>query len=128
MSALQIPLPFKGRQDFKNECFYYFLPLFNHSQKIEIGEKITKFQGSISFSLKENIYILIENSMAIKSPEFEEEVLCSGDVVFYLNGQKKTFNCIKRTKTDKKEKKFPKYNCLLLNGKQININIKINPT
>ena len=41
--------PFQYRHDFKNECFYYFLPTFNLVRKNEIGEKINKFHG-VNFS------------------------------------------------------------------------------
>jgi len=36
---------FKGKRDFNNESFYYFLPSFNQEKKQLIGQKIIKFKG-----------------------------------------------------------------------------------
>ena len=36
---------FKGKKDFNNESFYYFLPSFNQEKKNLIGQKIIKFKG-----------------------------------------------------------------------------------
>ena len=36
---------FKGKIDFNNELFYYFLPNFNQEKKQLIGQKIIKFKG-----------------------------------------------------------------------------------
>ena len=33
------------RNDFKNLCFYYYLPFYNYVKKCEIGEKINQFKG-----------------------------------------------------------------------------------
>lgn len=33
------------KNDFKNVCFYYFLPFYNYVKKNEIGEKINQFNG-----------------------------------------------------------------------------------
>ena len=33
------------KNDFKNICFYYFLPFYNYVKKNEIGEKINLFNG-----------------------------------------------------------------------------------
>ncbi len=33
------------KNDFKNICFYYFLPFYNYVKKNEIGEKINQFNG-----------------------------------------------------------------------------------
>ena len=35
------------KNDFKNTCFYYFLPFYNYVKKNEIGEKINQFNGVI---------------------------------------------------------------------------------
>ena len=43
---------FKGKSDFNNELFYYFLPNYNQEKKQIIGQKIIKFKGV-------NIYISI---------------------------------------------------------------------
>ena len=43
---------FKGKTDFNNELFYYFLPNYNQEKKQIIGQKIIKFKGV-------NIYIII---------------------------------------------------------------------
>ena len=40
------------KKDFKNICFYYFLPFYNYVKKNEIGEKINQFNGV-------NIFIII---------------------------------------------------------------------
>jgi hypothetical protein len=40
-------LPFSSRQNFKNECFYYYLPYY--IKRSEISEKISKFQGVIIY-------------------------------------------------------------------------------
>jgi hypothetical protein len=55
--------PFEGKADFNNQCFYYFLPMFNFEQKQKIGEKITKFKGVKIFIFKiiKFIYIFIFN-------------------------------------------------------------------
>ena len=41
-----LPL-FKGKTDFNNELFYYFLPNYNQEKKQIIGQKIIKFKGVI---------------------------------------------------------------------------------
>ena len=46
---------FEGKADFKNQSFYYFLPMFNFEQKQKIGEKIAKFKGVKIF-----IFIIIK--------------------------------------------------------------------
>jgi len=35
------------KNDFKNTCFYYFLPFYNYVKKSEIGERINQFNGVI---------------------------------------------------------------------------------
>ncbi len=66
----------------------------------------------ISFTLKENIYILIEKESDIQTSDFKEEILNSGMVYFFKDKNSITIECIN------KEIKNPnKYNCLLLNGK-----------
>ena len=114
--------------DFKNVCFYYFLPFYNYVKKNEIGEKINQFNGvkyyfnkkifyqlqTISFTLKENIYILIEKETDILTSSFQNEILASGKVSLYIDNKFIIIDCIN------KEINNPiKYNCLLLNGKKI---------
>ena len=41
------------KNDFKNVCFYYFLPFYNYVKKNEIGEKINQFKG-----VKNLLYII----------------------------------------------------------------------
>ena len=117
-----------GKNDFKNVCFYYFLPFYNYVKKNEIGEKINQFNGvkyyfnkkifyqlqTISFTLKENIYILIEKETDILTSSFQNEILASGKVSLYIDNKFIIIDCIN------KEINNPiKYNCLLLNGKKI---------
>lgn len=117
--------PLFSRHDFKNEIFYYFLPFF-HEKRHVIGEKISQFQGvfnyiynikniqSISFSLKENINILIRNEQDIYTKEFRNEILSFGYVKFYKKERLyKIFEC-----KNKKIPNPPKFNCLLLEGKK----------
>lgn len=112
------------KNDFKNICFYYFLPFYNYVKKNEIGEKINQFNGvnnnifknnnlqTISFTLKENIYILIEKESDIHTNDFREEVLTSGNVYFYKDKQYLIIQCINN------EIENPtNYNCICLNGK-----------
>lgn len=116
------------KNDFKNVCFYYFLPFYNYVKKNEIGEKINQFNGvkyyfnkkifyqlqTISFTLKENIYILIEKETDIFTSSFQNEILASGKVSLYIDNKFIIIDCIN------KEINNPiKYNCLLLNGKKI---------
>ena len=116
------------KNDFKNVCFYYFLPFYNYVKKNEIGEKINQFNGvkyyfnkkifyqlqTISFTLKENIYILIEKETDILTSSFQNEILASGKVSLYIDNKFIIIDCIN------KEINNPiKYNCLLLNGKNI---------
>lgn len=116
------------KNDFKNVCFYYFLPFYNYVKKNEIGEKINQFNGvkyyfnkkifyqlqTISFTLKENIYILIEKETDILTSSFQNEILASGKVSLYIDNKFIIIDCIN------KEINNPiKYNCLLLNGKKI---------
>lgn len=116
------------KNDFKNVCFYYFLPFYNYVKKNEIGEKINQFNGvkyyfnkkifyqlqTISFTLKENIYILIEKETDILTSSFQNEILASGKVSLYIDNKFIIIDCIN------KEINNPiKYNCILLNGKKI---------
>ena len=116
------------KNDFKNVCFYYFLPFYNYVKKNEIGEKINQFNGvkyyfnkkifyqlqTISFTLKENIYILIEKETDILTSSFQNEILASGKVSLYIDNKFIIIDCIN------KEINNPiKYNCLLLNVKKI---------
>lgn len=41
----EIVCPLRTKKDFKNECFYYFLPFFNYVKKNKIGETINNFYG-----------------------------------------------------------------------------------
>ena len=115
--------PFNSRQNFKNEYFYYFLPYC--VKKNDIGEKITKYKGVsliffnifylqlISFCLKENINILIQNEKDIETKEFQTEILSCGYVKFYKNEKlSKLIEC--KNKTISKPVNF---NCFLLEGK-----------
>ena len=43
-----LPL-FKGKTDFNDELFYYFLPNFNKEKKQLIDQKIIKFKGVIIY-------------------------------------------------------------------------------
>ena len=44
------------RNDFKNLCFYYYLPFYNYVKKCEIGEKINQFKGVIIYINNKLIY------------------------------------------------------------------------
>ena len=114
------------RNDFKNLWFYYHLPFYSYVKKSEIGEKINKFKGviicinnknflllqSISLSLKENIYILIEKESDILSSNFKDEILSSGNVSLYIDNKLVLINCL-----NKEIDKPINYYCLLLSGK-----------
>ena len=110
--------PFEGKADFNNQSFYYFLPMLNFEQKQKIGEKITKFKGVkififiiikfnyififnflqlISFSLKENINILINQKTDLSSSKFANEVLSYGNVKFYDGNQIYNIKCISKS-------------------------------
>ena len=110
--------PFEGKADFTNQSFYYFLPMFNFEQKQKIGEKITKFKGVkififiiikfnyififnflqlISFSLKENINILINQKTDISTSKFAQDVLLYGNVKFYDGNQIYDIKCINKS-------------------------------
>ena len=110
--------PFEGKADFTNQSFYYFLPMFNFEQKQKIGEKITKFKGVkififiiikfnyififnflqlISFSLKENINILINQKTDISTSKFAQDVLSYGNVKFYDGNQIYDIKCINKS-------------------------------
>jgi len=86
----EIELPFGDKGDFDNEAFYYFLPSFNSEQKKKIGEKITKFKGKISFSLKENINILINKTNDILTQKFKQEILLM-EIYTFMMGKKCIF-------------------------------------
>ena len=66
----------------------------------------------IRFTLKENIYILIEKESDIKTSDFREEILNYGMVSFYKDKNNIIFECI-----NKNIENPNKYNCLLLSGK-----------
>ena len=66
----------------------------------------------ISFTLKENIYILIEKESDIKTSDFREEILNYGMVSFYKDKNNIIIECI-----NKNIENPNKYNCLLLSGK-----------
>ena len=119
----EIQRPFKFLHDFKNQYFYYFLPRFLMNKKNEIGEKINKFQGvstsiyfyfiliqTISFSLKENIYILVENEEDVRSKEFELDILNTGHVKYYNHNKEYIeIKCLNESLINP-----PTYNCILL--------------
>ena len=46
------------KNDFKNVCFYYFLPFYNYVKKNEIGEKINQFNGVRYYFNKKIFYQL----------------------------------------------------------------------
>ena len=121
-----IPL-FKGKIDFNNELFYYFLPNFNQEKKQLIGQKIIKFKGVkyitlipfifikvqlISFSLKENINILIERKDNINDEAFQKEILSYGNVEFIDGNRVYKFECI-----NKNLEKVGNYRCFEIKGK-----------
>ena len=113
-----------SRNNFENEWFYYFFNL-NYEKRHIIGERISEFQGvtyqlifyiilkqAISFTLKENINIIIENENDINTKEFSDEILSFGDVRFF----KKEKFCKLIECQNQKLKIKPKYNCILLEG------------
>jgi len=89
--------PFEGKADFNNQWFYYFLPMFNFEQKQKIGEKIAKFKGLISFSLKENINILINQKADLSTSKFANDVLSYGNVNFYDGDKIHEIKCINKS-------------------------------
>ena len=122
--------PFEGKADFNNESFYYFLPKFNFEQKQKIGEKITKFKGVIysylfnykyliiyifnflqliSFSLKENINILISSQTDLNTPKFRDEILSFGNVKYYSEEKPSIIKCINKSLSNPEN-----YKCFLL--------------
>ena len=117
---------FKGKTDFNNELFYYFLPNYNQEKKQIIGQKIIKFKGVIytlliqcnikiqliSFSLKDNINILIENRNNINDEAFQKEILSNGNVEFFGDNKVYEFEC-----TNKNLSKIGSYKCFDIKGK-----------
>ena len=117
---------FKGKSDFNNELFYYFLPNYNQEKKQIIGQKIIKFKGVIytlliqynikiqliSFSLKDNINILIENRNNINDEAFQKEILSNGNVEFFEDNKVYEFEC-----TNKNLSKIVSYKCFDIKGK-----------
>ena len=73
------------------------------------------FFQSISFSIKENINILIEKEENINTKEFEDEILKYGNVNFFKN--ERFHKLIKSKKNNNKIK--AKFNCFLIEGKYI---------
>ena len=66
----------------------------------------------ISFTLRDDIYIIIEKESDIETNDFHEEILGTGKVIFYKKDNTITIECKNR------EIENPnKYNCLLLSGK-----------
>lgn len=41
----KVNVPFDGKVNFENECFYYFLNDYTSEEKRKVGEKIVKFKG-----------------------------------------------------------------------------------
>lgn len=134
---------FQKKANFINESFYYFLPNFNQEKKKIIGEKIIKFKGVkiytiyfllnkiiyfifnkiyiyfyilqlISFSLKENINILIDNKNIISSEKFKQEILYNGNVYFYDEDNIYCIKCL-----NKKVKNPDNYKCFEMKGKKL---------
>ena len=113
-----------SKNNLENEWCYYFLNL-NYEKRHIIGERISEFQGvtyqlifyiilkqAISFTLKENINIIIENENDICTKEFTDEILSFGDVRFFKNENFcKLIEC-----QNQRLKNKPKYNCILLEG------------
>ena len=123
---------FQRKTDFNNELFYYFLPNFNQEKKQLIGQKIIKFKGVniqiinlkiifikiqlISFSLKDNINILIESKDNIFNEAFQKEILSYGNVEFLDGNNSYKFECI-----NKNLEKIGNYKCYEIKGKNNNI-------
>ena len=134
--------PFEGKTDFNKESFYYFLPSFNLEKKNEIGEKITKFKGVsiyiyiyhiiykliyyiyinfifllqlISFSLKENINILINKQYDLFTEKFKQEILLFGNVYFYAGEKIHFIKCL-----NKQLLKPDNFKCFEVEGKKKN--------
>ena len=119
--------PFEGKADFNHQSFYYFLPMFNFEQKQKIGEKIAQFKGVnysyyliiylnifnllqlISFSLKENINILINTENDINTSKFRNEILTYGNINFYRGGKIYKIKCIDSSLSNPEN-----YNCFQL--------------
>ena len=53
------------KNDFKNICFYYFLPFYNYVKKNEIGEKINQFSGVNKYIIL-SIFYFLDNQFYIK--------------------------------------------------------------
>ena len=129
---------FEKKGNFNNESFYYFLPNFNIEKKKNIGENIIKFKGVtisyliywlinkiflnifyfiilqlISFSLKENINILIEKKSTIVTDRFKQEILSNGNVFFFHEDKIFQIKCL-NTKLSKPEN----YKCFEIEGKK----------
>ena len=122
---------FKGKTDFNNELFYYFLPNYNQEKKQIIGQKIIKFKGVniyisnslyniklqlISFSLKDNINILIEDKNNINDEAFRKEILSNGNVEFLDDNKVCEFKC-----TNNNLVKIENYRCIDIKGKNYSI-------
>ena len=122
---------FKGKTDFNNELFYYFLPNYNQEKKQIIGQKIIKFKGVniyisnslyniklqlISFSLKDNINILIEDKNNINDESFRKEILSNGNVEFLDDNKVYEFKCTKKNLI-----KIENYKCIDIKGKNYSI-------
>ena len=115
--------PFEGKKDFDNESFYYFLPHFNPEKKKKIGEKITQFKGVIlyfifaiqliSFSLRENINILVDKASDVLSEKFRQEILSNGNLYFFNDDQIIFIKCL-----NKNISKPDYYKCFQVNGKK----------
>lgn len=102
--------PFRSKNDFSNEKFYYFSPKFNLNRKTTFGEHITKFHGvnnifsnfifyffkssnkqEITLSLKNRVNILISSNEEVLSDSFRNNVLTQGSVSFFNGAKWETF-------------------------------------
>ena len=107
---------FSGKKSFEGAIFYYYLPNMNYLLKKPIGEEISKYKGvnilyyfliqTISLSLQNECFILIEDSKILKTKNFQKDILINGSVTYY-NG-----NIIKTINNDNNSN--VKFNCLTL--------------
>ncbi len=68
----------------------------------------------ISFSLKENINILIEKKSIIKSPRFKQEILSTGNVYFFDDKKIYGIKCTNENLANPEN-----YKCFEIEGKKI---------
>ncbi len=105
--------PLEQRNDFKGLYFYYYLPNFNINERKKLSELIFKNLGvkffiikkqTITFSLQDDYWVIIEKFASLKENNFKEEILNNGGIVLYYNNKRyfktiknhpnKIFNCI----------------------------------